>query len=56
MFLEDRQENTFTRLDNPNGNYKITQTSSANEVGRFTPAVVSPEFSPLHRYLTHNTR
>ena len=35
MFLEDRQENTFTRLDNPNGNYKITQTTSANEVGRF---------------------
>jgi len=35
VFLEDRQENTFTRLDNPNGNYKITQTSSANEVGRF---------------------
>ena len=35
VFLEDRQENTFTRLDNPNGNYKITQTTSANEVGRF---------------------
>ena len=35
VFLEDRQENIFTRLDNPNGKYKITQTSSAKEVGRF---------------------
>jgi endoglucanase len=35
VFLEDRQENIFTRLDNPNGKYKIIQTSSANEVGRF---------------------
>jgi hypothetical protein len=35
VFLEDRQENTFTRLDKPNTNYKIIQTTSANEVGRF---------------------
>ncbi len=35
VFLEDREENTFTRLDELNTSYKITTTSAINGVGRF---------------------
>ena len=35
VFLEDREENTFTRLDELNASYKITTTSAINGVGRF---------------------
>jgi hypothetical protein len=35
VFLEDRQANTFTRLDEANSNYKITTTIALNGIGRF---------------------
>jgi hypothetical protein len=35
VFLEDRQTNTFTRLDEVNANYKVTLTETLNGVGRF---------------------
>jgi hypothetical protein len=35
VFLEDKEENTFTRLDALNASYKITTTSIINGVGRF---------------------
>ena len=35
VFLEDREENTFTRLDELNAAYKITTASAINGVGRF---------------------
>jgi len=35
VFLEDREENTFTRLDELNASHKITTTSAMNGAGRF---------------------
>ena len=35
VFLEDREESTFTRLDELNAAYKITTASTMNGVGRF---------------------
>ena len=35
VFLEDRQNNTFTRLDEANANYKVTLANSLNGIGRF---------------------
>ena len=35
VFLEDRQTNIFTRLDEANSEYKITLTETLNGVGRF---------------------
>jgi hypothetical protein len=35
VFLEDRQTNTFTRLDENNSNYKITLNADSNGIGRF---------------------
>ena len=35
VFLEDREENTFTRLDELNASYKINTISAINGVGRF---------------------
>ncbi|MFT6050246.1 MAG: hypothetical protein ACI9KI_001985 [Patiriisocius sp.] len=35
VFLEDKEENTFTRLDALNASHKITTTSILNGVGRF---------------------
>jgi hypothetical protein len=35
VFLEDKEENTFTRLDELNASYKITTTSTINGIGRF---------------------
>lgn len=35
VFLEDRQTNSYTRLDEANANYKITLTETLNGVGRF---------------------
>jgi hypothetical protein len=35
VFLEDRETNTFTRLDEANSNYKITTTEALNGIGRF---------------------
>ncbi|MFK8058513.1 MAG: T9SS type A sorting domain-containing protein, partial [Polaribacter sp.] len=35
VFLEDRLENTFTRLDETNSEYKITLSEDVNGVGRF---------------------
>jgi hypothetical protein len=35
VFLEDRQTNTFTRLDETNSEYKVTLTETLNGVGRF---------------------
>lgn len=35
VFLEDKQTNTFTRLDEVNSNYKITLTEKTEGIGRF---------------------
>ena len=35
IFLEDRETNTFTRLDVANSNYKMTTTEALNGIGRF---------------------
>ena len=35
VFLEDRENNTVTRLDEANANYKVTLNSALNGVGRF---------------------
>ncbi|WP_288956629.1 T9SS type A sorting domain-containing protein [uncultured Polaribacter sp.] len=35
VFLEDRETNTFTRLDEANSNYKITLANAQNGIGRF---------------------
>ena len=35
VFLEDRVNNTFTRLDETSSNYKVTLTEATNGVGRF---------------------
>jgi hypothetical protein len=35
IYLEDREENTFTRLDEFNTSYKLTTRSAINGVGRF---------------------
>jgi hypothetical protein len=35
VFLEDRQTNTFTRLDETNSEYKVTLTETLNGLGRF---------------------
>ncbi|WP_439132689.1 T9SS type A sorting domain-containing protein [Polaribacter sp.] len=35
VYLEDREKNTFTRLDGVNANYKVTLTESLNGTGRF---------------------
>tara|TARA_B110000093_G_C12966617_1_gene409945 strand:+ start:888 stop:3974 length:3087 start_codon:yes stop_codon:yes gene_type:complete len=35
VFLEDKVNNTFTRLDEVNSNYKITLTEAVNGTGRF---------------------
>jgi hypothetical protein len=35
IFLEDREENTFIRLDALNASYKLTTESAINGVGRF---------------------
>ncbi|MFK8058623.1 MAG: T9SS type A sorting domain-containing protein, partial [Polaribacter sp.] len=35
VYLEDRQENTFTRLDEVNSEYKITLSENLDGVGRF---------------------
>jgi hypothetical protein len=47
VFFEDRQTNTFTRLDETNSEYKVTLTETLNGVGRFymhtTASVLSTE-------------
>lgn len=35
VFLEDRETNTFARLDEANSNYKITPATTLNGIGRF---------------------
>ena len=35
VFLEDRQENTFTQLDVLNAEYKVSVSKESNEIGRF---------------------
>jgi hypothetical protein len=35
IFLEDRETNTFRRLDEANSNYKMTTTEALNGIGRF---------------------
>ena len=35
VFLEDKQTDTFTRLDEANSNYKITLTENLDGIGRF---------------------
>ena len=62
VFLEDRQTNTFTRLDEANGEYKVTLSQDVNDVGRFylhtTAAALSvPEvhLENVSVYTTHAT-
>jgi hypothetical protein len=45
IFLEDRETNTFTRLDKANSNYKITLTKSLNGIGRFYMHTVNSALS-----------
>jgi hypothetical protein len=35
VFIEDKQTNSYTRLDGTNANYKVTLTEDLNGVGRF---------------------
>jgi len=35
VFLEDRANNTFTRIDESNSNYQVTLNSDSNGIGRF---------------------
>ncbi|WP_298779893.1 LamG-like jellyroll fold domain-containing protein [uncultured Polaribacter sp.] len=35
VFIEDKETNTFTRLDEANSSYKFTPTTALNEIGRF---------------------
>tara|TARA_R110002153_G_scaffold264365_7_gene426250 strand:- start:2108 stop:3055 length:948 start_codon:yes stop_codon:yes gene_type:complete len=35
VFLEDKQTNSYTRLDEANANYKVTLTEALNGIGRF---------------------
>ena len=62
VFLEDRETNTFTRLDEANGEYKVTLSQDVNDVGRFylhtTAAALSvPEvhLENVSVYTTHAT-
>lgn len=51
VFLEDREKNVFTRLDEANTNYEVTLTEALNGVGRFylytTQSVLSIDDSVL---------
>jgi len=62
VFLEDRETNTFTRLDDANGEYKVTLSQDVNDVGRFylhttTAALSVPEvhLENVSVYTTHAT-
>ncbi|TMM32476.1 T9SS type A sorting domain-containing protein [Polaribacter aestuariivivens] len=35
IFIEDKENNTFTRIDESNSNYKITLNTTQNGIGRF---------------------
>jgi hypothetical protein len=45
VFLEDKQTNTFTRLDEANSNYKITLTENLDGIGRFYLHTTSSDLS-----------
>ncbi|MDG2152221.1 MAG: T9SS type A sorting domain-containing protein, partial [Polaribacter sp.] len=45
VFLEDKQTNTFTRLDEANSNYKITLTENLDGIGRFYLHTTSNDLS-----------
>lgn len=62
VFLEDRETNTFTRLDEANGEYKVTLSQDVNDVGRFylhttASALSVPEvhLENVSVYTTHAT-
>lgn len=62
VFLEDRETNTFTRLDEANGEYKVTMSQDVNDVGRFylhttASALSVPEvhLENVSVYTTHAT-
>ncbi|ARV07655.1 hypothetical protein BTO04_13565 [Polaribacter sp. SA4-10] len=52
IYLEDRQENIFTRLDETNTEYKITLAATLNDVGRFYLHTVAKTLSIEN---VHNT-
>jgi hypothetical protein len=58
VFLEDRNTNTFTRLDELNSKYKVTLTEAANEIGRFylhtKSSALSTETVPLENVSIYN--
>ena len=58
VFLEDRNTNTFTRLDELNSKYKVTLTEPANGIGRFylhtKSSALSTETVPLENVSIYN--
>ncbi|WP_299668204.1 T9SS type A sorting domain-containing protein [uncultured Polaribacter sp.] len=62
VYLEDRQLNTFTRLDEANTNYKVTLDQASNGTGRFYMHTASKSLSTdteilnsVSIYKTNNT-
>ncbi|MCI2229830.1 T9SS type A sorting domain-containing protein [Polaribacter sp. MSW13] len=59
VFLEDRDNNTFTRLDEANSEYAVTLTESLNGIGRFyihtTPSVLSVHETNLQNISVYTT-
>ncbi|MCI2229796.1 T9SS type A sorting domain-containing protein [Polaribacter sp. MSW13] len=59
VFLEDRDNNTFTRLDEANSEYAVTLTESLNGIGRFyihtTPSVLSVNETNLQNISVYTT-
>ena len=51
IFLEDRENNTFTRLDEANTDYKVTLSQNLNGIGRFylhtTASALNVKFESL---------
>ena len=52
VYLEDRQLNTFTRLDEANANYKVTLADASNGTGRFYMHTASKALSTDSEILT----
>ena len=53
VFLEDRQTNTFTRLDEANTEYTITLDKALNDIGRFYLHTSASALSTTEVHLEH---
>ncbi len=53
VFLEDRQTNTFTRLDEANTEYTITLDKALNDIGRFYLHTSASALSTPEAHLEH---